>query len=301
MKHKFVEVCELFFNNNYKPQSKLTLEETFYDKIIPYFSNYYVEDITIELIEKWKLVINSKNYSNNYKRRLYYSFVSFYDYLVKKCIVASNLVREVGNFNLDNIKIRHNVYTYKDFKRFIRYIDNYVYKVFFEFMYFTGCRPGEVMALKFSDINKNIVSINKTISEHSVNGVRVINSPKTISSNREILIDRKLENKIKKLMRYYGVIDSDIFVFGGNKPLAPTTINRYKKKACIKAGLKPIKLHEFRHSHATLLYNIGLDTKLIQKRLGHSDISTTMNTYVHIGNKQQKRVLRTLNLFRLIF
>ena len=81
----------------------------------------------------------------------------------------------------------------KEFKKFIKCVDNNVYKQFFYLMYFTGTRPGEAMALKFSDLYFNEISINKEISEHCINGSGVIDSTKSISSYRTVFIDKKAE------------------------------------------------------------------------------------------------------------
>ena len=188
----------------------------------------------------------------------------------------------------------------KEFKKFIKCVDNNVYKQFFYLMYFTGTRPGEAIALKFSDLYFNEISINKEISEHCINGSRIIDTPKSMSSVREITIDKKLKKSILKLKKLYINCDKNYFIFGGIKPLAPTTINRYKLKACKKAKLNPIKLHEFRHSHASLLYTNNIDLQTIKERLGHSSINTTSNIYVHLTKKHEKRVLRALNLMRII-
>lgn len=105
-----------------------------------------------------------------------------------------------------------------------------------------------------------------------------------------------------KLKKYYNnlyhQLDYDYFIFGGIKPLAPTTINRYKLKACQKANLRPITLHQFRHSHATLLLHNGIIINEISRRLGHSNPSTTLNIYTHTDLSQEKRVLSTLNSLR---
>lgn len=170
-------------------------------------------------------------------------------------------------------------------------------------MFFVGTRPGEAMALRFSDLGNYCVSINKTISEHSFNGSRIIDDPKSLSSYRTLSIDKKLYNNLLKLKKYYiekyGIEDYDYYIFGGLKPLAPTTINRYKKNACFKANIRPIKLHEFRHSHATLLHSCNIPLQSIKERLGHSDIRVTMDVYVHLTDKNKKRITRILNLLRL--
>ena len=129
--------------------------------------------------------------------------------------------------------------------------------------------------------NKYYIDINKTIDEH---GTREIGTPKSINSYRKIKIDKKLYNHLIK----YNSENYDYFIFGGLKSLAPTTINRYKEKACIKANLRKIKLHEFRHSHASLLINNNILIHEILKRLGHSDISITLNTYTHAEKNKKK-------------
>lgn len=154
------------------------------------------------------------------------------------------------------------------------------------------------MALKFSDLNNRILYMNKTINEH---GKREINSPKTLSSIRKIEIDRKLNKDLLKLKEKYSNYNQDYFIFGGSKPLAPTTINRYKIKACKKSNLIPIKLHEFRHSHATMLVEKKLMIKEVSRRLGHSNTNITLNTYTHTNKMQEKKVIKTLNFLRLFF
>ena len=75
---------------------------------------------------------------------------------------------------------------------------------------------------------------------------------------------------------------NDYFIFGGPKPLAPTTIDRYKKNACNKARIRPITQHEFRHSYATRMINKGKPINKVSKSMGHSSISMTLDVYVSV-------------------
>lgn len=156
------------------------------------------------------------------------------------------------------------------------------------------------MALKFSDLIGNYIYINHNLT---TKGGRELDTPKNISSYREIVIDDYLVNELCNLKEYYinlyGDECFDYYIFGGIKPLAPTTINRVKLKACSKANIRTITLHQFRHSHATLLVNEGIPINDVSKRLGHSKISTTLDIYVHCNLEQEKRVLSTLNSLRL--
>lgn len=293
----------IYIEYKQKEQSKKTLKERFKNRILPYWSDYDIYEITENDYILWQKEIEIHNYCNNYKNGLHYLMTSFLDYCMIFHNLKINVAKRVGPFKLKNEKTKHDFYSLKEFKIFIKNLDNEVYKQFFNLMFYTGTRPGEAMALRFSDLSYNSISINKTISEHYINGSRYTADPKSLSSFRDIHIDKKLYKSLLKLKKYYdnkyNALNFDYYVFGGIKPLAPTTINRHKKKACEKANLRPIKLHEYRHSHASLLYDRNIPIQLIKERLGHSNINTTMGVYVHLTKRQEKRVVRTLNFLRL--
>lgn len=291
----------IYIENRQKIQSIKDLKEKFQNKILPYFKDYNIHEIKEIDYMRWQNIIEKQNYSNNYKENLHYIFSGFINYCMLYHNLKSNFVKKVGMFKLKNEKSKFDFYTLKEFKKFIKQVDNNVYKQFFNLMYFTGTRPGEAMALKFSDLSKYQISINKSISEHSINGKRTIDTPKNISSVREITIDKKLYKDLINLKNIYKNTKKDYFIFGGSKPLAPTSINRVKKKASEKANLRQITIHQFRHSHATLLYKHNIPLKAIKDRLGHSNINTTTSIYVHLDNKQKKKVQRKLSLIRLFF
>lgn len=284
----------------YKPQTKRSLIERFDSKINPYFKDFNIYKIKEVDYLNWQIKIEKNNYSNNYKKNLHYLMTGFFEYLIKYFNVKKNIPKIVGNFKLENEQKIYNTYNIKQFKKFIKCFDNEVYKQFFNLMFFTGTRPGEAMALRFSDLKNNIIYIKRDIDEH---GNRTESSVKTKSSIRKIAIDKKLKHDILNLkkiyLKKYKYYNEDFYIFGGIKPLAPTTINRYKIKACNKANLKPIKLHEFRHSHATLLIEKGMMINEVSRRLGHSNTSITLNIYSHARKEHEKKVIKTLNFLRL--
>lgn len=187
-------------------------------------------------------------------------------------------------------------YTKKEFEQFITGFDNVVYKSFFILMFYTGCRPSEAMALKFSDVKGNYLSINKSIERR---GNRDICTTKNIYSVRDVVLCKKVMKCILELKKYYtvkyGQYFNDYFIFGGVKPLSGTSIDRYKLKACEKANIRPITQHQFRHSYATYLISNGIPINAVSKLLGHSSVDTTARVYVHQDLTQEKRVLNTLN------
>lgn len=290
-----------YIENRLKLQSKESIKYKFKDIILPYFKNYNIYEIKENDYIEFQNIINKKNYSYNYKKNIHFTISGFLNYCIKFLNLEENIAKKVGCFKkLNERKKEQNFYNNKEFKKFIKNINEKVYKQFFILMFLTGTRPGEAMALKFSDLKKYYIDINKTISEH---GKREINSPKSLTSYRKISIDKKLYKELINLKneydKKYNYKNYDYFIFGGIKPLSPTSINRRKEKACKLANIKKIKLHEFRHSHATLLLNKKIIINEISKRLGHSDVSITLNTYTHTSKLQEKRVIKTLSLIRL--
>lgn len=269
--------------------------------ILPYFKDMYLENITSKIILEWEEHILTFNFSNNQNKNLYYILSGFFEYCSIFLGFNKRIISNVGCFKKKYEEKKVDYYTLDDFYQFISGFsdEDYVFKQFFTFLFFTGVRPGEAMALKFKDIKSGYVNINKTISSH---GKREITTPKTYSSNRQVKIDKKLERDLLKLRKVYenkGILfNSDLFLFGATKPLSPNTINRRKFKACIRANIRPITLHQFRHSHATLLVDVGIPITEISRRLGHSKASTTLDVYSHADLTQEKRVFDTLNSLR---
>lgn len=286
----------IFATMQQKKQSIETINYNFNSKIIPFFKDNDIYNLTKDDFLNWYNYILSCNFSNNYNRNLYFEFTNFLDYCVNNLNLEKNYLREIGCFKKKLEKSKSDFYTLKEFKLFIKNFDNIVYKTYFKFLFYVGTRPSEAMALKFNDLRGNLVSINKSIQRK---GKRLLDTPKNASSDRCVKIDMFLLLDLNKLRKYYkknfNNFSEDYFIFGGIKPLAPTTIDRYKLNACKKANIRPITQHQFRHSHATLLLNNKIIINEISRRLGHSKVSTTLDIYTHTDFTQEKRVIRTLN------
>lgn len=286
-----------------KPQSVFKIMNRINNQILPYFKNKDIHKIkTIDYLN-WQMQINSMNFKYSYKKTLHYCFISFLNYCVKFQDLKENVGIKVGNFRNDEIETCGKVWTIDDFNKFIKVVDDNIYNTLFKFLYFTGVRQGEALALTFEDINNEVVNINKTITKEFYNGNRIVTTPKTKKSIRKISIDNKLKNEILDLQKYYSTAYKDFnnkfYVFGGKKPLSPTTLTRRKNHYCKIAKVPQIKIHEFRHSHACLLFQNNIPIEDISKRLGHSTITLTMDVYLKYIPRDEKRVLSTLNSLRL--
>lgn len=271
--------------------------------ILPYFKNKNIYDFKKTDYINWQIEIEKKGFKYSYKSTLHTCFVTFLNYCILFYDLSENIASKVGNFKNDSIENNTGqIWTIEEFNRFISVIDNLIYKTLFEFIFYTGMRKGEALALTWEDIDffSNKVNINKTATRFfDNNGNRIMNNPKTQNSIRTIYIDDVLIHKLKLLKelyqnKYYNFNDS-YFVFGGKKILAFTTVDRKKDYYCKLANVKKIKIHELRHSHACLLFMNDVPIDEISYRLGHSKISMTTDIYLKYLPKNEKRVVQTLD------
>ncbi len=290
------EEFKIYASKRHKKESFGNITRDFNCKILPYFEGRKIESLTKNDILRWKDDLLSFDYSKKYLSKLYYVFCIFFDYCCLYYDIEDNIVRDVGNFKIQPKKVKSDFYTRQEFERFITGFDNIVYKSFFILMFYTGCRPSEAMALKFSDVRGKYLSINKSIERR---GERNICTTKNVYSVRDVILCNRVLSCISDLKKYYiikyGQFFEDYFIFGGIKPLSGTSIDRYKKKACERAKIRCITQHQFRHSYATYLISNGIPINTVSRLLGHSSVDTTARIYVHQDLSQEKRVLNTLN------
>lgn len=170
--------------------------------------------------------------------------------------------------------------------------DQFKYKVAIILTVFTGVRLGELMGLEWSDINfrDGIVSINRSSQYLAEKGV-FTKTPKTESSIRDIAIPEFVVSLLEEYKYWYdnqkelyGELwyDSNrLFVQADGKPMHPSTISKWFEKFVAQIGLPVINFHGLRHTNATLLIAQNIDVSVVAARLGHAQITTTLNFYVH--------------------
>lgn len=164
----------------------------------------------------------------------------------------------------------------------------------------TGLRIGEICALKWSDINvaDGTITVQRTIERiYMVEGEKkhtqlVINTPKTVNSCREIPISKELLAMVKPMKK---VVNADFYVLTNeDKPTEPRTYRNYYNRLMEKLDIPKLKYHGLRHSFATRCIEAGCDYKTVSVLLGHSNISTTLNLYVHPNMEQKKRCINKM-------
>lgn len=208
-------------------------------------------------------------------------------YTKKQGYISSELYDKLEEYmypisNHEDVEEKDNFFTAEEYDKFISTFEkDDPYRFLFEFLYVSGVRIGEALALKWKDINleNNTVKINK-----SINLLKQVTKPKNSYSIRTISISTKCSEDMRHF-RYdieYGNEDEPVFF--SFKQSKRVTIKRILDKHCEIANVKKITIHGFRHSCASRLFNAGVNISLISKHLGHSNVSTTLNTYAHWFN-----------------
>lgn len=301
---RFGELYREYYNYQsfrVKESTLITNDNKIQLHIIPYFNNKKITDISVRDVQKWQEHMLEKEYSLGYLQNIHTRFSAVMQYAVKQGYLKSNVVHQAGTFVCRSINKKEMEYfTYEEWLNFESVLDNDVYKLLFEFLYYTGARIGELLSLNFNDFDNEFTKfvINKTITSKTKDVGVKITSTKTAESNRTVYLPDILTEKInkyyQKCLTLEGFSKSD-FVFGIVKPLSTTTIERKKNKACEKAGVKKIRIHDFRHSHASFLINNGVPPLAISKRLGHKSLATTLNVYVHMFESQNQVAVNKIN------
>lgn len=260
--------------------------------ILPYFADKPVDSITAVDIRKWQVELKnatghtgnklSPGYMQNIVMELSCMFnyaVRFYGLTVNPCHVAGNTVGKKQK--------SMNFWTKDEFDQFIATFDKKdPYYTIFLILYYCGLRIGELQALTIADINTEagFITINKTY--RMINGKGNVTPPKTPKANRTITIPPFLSDRIKDYISMIYKPEPDCMPFVRGK----TTFARVLDDHAAKAGIKRIRVHDLRHSHASLLIELGFSALLVSERLGHESVSTTLNIYSHLFPSKQSEV-----------
>lgn len=280
-----------------KPKSFSTYKSIFKLYILPFFSSYRLSKITNREYLEFKEKILKKGFSYKYNSSIHICMVSILNYAIDFYGLEKNIASKVGNFSKKDYIPKTDFWTFEEFLKFISVVNEIEYHTLFTVLYYTGVRIGECLALTWNDFRNDYLDINKTFTRSEESNY-VLGPPKTFSSRRKISLDNYTIKKLNELKKHYQSFvnfNDNWYIFGGIKPLARTTITTNKNIYCKKANVKEITLHNFRHSHASLLISQRVPLTVIQKRLGHKDLSTTLNKYSHMIPEDEDKAINAVN------
>ena len=182
-------------------------------------------------------------------------------------------------------KTEMKIWTPEEFNRFAEAVENPVLRAYFIFMFWTGCRRGEGIAITKDCFTGNRCHIYRSMRYENLGFMPL----KTESSERTITIDRNTMEILKPW-----IDQADPFVFGGVHPISATTIYYAFKQGIKDSGVSPIRLHDLRHSHASYLLNNGANILAVSKRLGHATITQTLETYAHLMQDTEEKMVEII-------
>lgn len=295
----FVQLYEKDIKPKLKLNTWLTKESIIQKKILPYFKDRKLSEITAKDIMDWQNEIRSltdskgKPYSTTYLKTVHNQFSCIFNHAIKYYGLQINPAARAGNMGSEEKK-EMLFWTKAEYLKFIdAMMDKPLSYYAFEMLYWCGIREGELLALTSSDFDfaGSSVSINK--SYQRLEGQDIITTPKTKKSNRVIKMPQFLREEMQEYIKmFYSTGKSDrIF------PVSKHYLKHEMERGCKETGVKRIRIHDIRHSHVSLLIDMGFTALAIADRVGHESIDITYR-YAHLFPTRQTEMAEKLNYER---
>ena len=296
----FAQLYEKDMKPKLKLNTWLTKESIIQKKILPYFGKRKLSEITAKDVMDWQNVIRGltdakgKPYSPTYLKTVHNQLSALFNHAVRYYGLQVNPAAKAGNMGVE--ERREMLFWTKE--EYLKFADAMMDKPLsyyaFEMLYWCGIREGELLALTPGDFDfeKQTVSISK--SYQRIKGQDVITDPKTAKSNRVIqmpaFLCEEMEDYIKSL---YAAKQTDrIF------PVTKSYLHREMDRGAKEAGVKRIRIHDLRHSHISLLIDMGFTALAIADRVGHESIDITYR-YAHLFPTRQTEMADKLDFERM--
>jgi len=289
----FAQLYEIYMDdisNRLKHSTLQSKIHIFKNHLLPYFGNRKIFDITPNDIRTWQNSYLDKGYAPTYLSTIHNHLSSILHFAVRfhnlpsnPCIMAGNM----GSTSADEMQY----WTYEEFQKFIAvFSDKPKAKLAFNILYWTGMREGELLALTYNDLDYTAKEININKTYYRYKQQDYVTSPKTPKSVRRVPIPDFLCSDIQA---YISETNPDALsdrVFCNTRDFLSYELRR----GCRQAGVKQIRIHDFRHSHVSLLINMGFTPVIIAQRVGHTNASTTLDVYSHMFPHQQDDLVAAL-------
>lgn len=285
--------------NRLAPATLYRKKHIYRDKLLPFLGHYQITEIDEKVVRRWQNKIlkqtkkDGSEYSQTYIKAINNEFSAIMNYAVKFYGLSHNPVRRAGSIgrkHADGIQF----WTLDEFNQAMIHFESdeeIEFRTMYFLLFYSGMRLGEMKALTINDFDfeNNFVSIRKNYSR--VNGKVYINEPKTPRPKRDITLPKEITGMVLGYIDTLYKISDNTLIF----PASKSSVSRRLKTAARNTGVKEIRTHDLRHSHASLLIEMGVNPLVIQERLGHEDIETTLNTYSHLYPNKQEKLANKLN------
>ena len=265
-------------------------------KILPYFKDRPINAIEPKDIIAWQNEImnlkkpNGGPYSTTYLKSIHSQLSAIFNHAVRYYRLQKNPAEIVGNMGKDSHK-EMLFWTKDEYLKFAKVVmDKPTSYYAFEVLYWCGIRLGELLALTASDFNfeRQTLTINKSLQ--NIKGNIIITPPKTPKSNRTIKIPQFLVDEMQDYIKSLYGLEPDDRIF----PISKAYLHHEMNRSAKAAGVKRIRIHDLRHSHVSLLIEMGFSAVAIAERVGHESIDITYR-YAHLFPTKQTEMANRLN------
>lgn len=292
----FVKLYERDMKPKLKLNTWLSKEHIIKTKILPYFKNRILSEITALDVMEWQNEIRTlttstgKPYSQDYLENIHAQLSCIFNHATKYYGLQINPAAKAGGMGGEERK-EMQFWTKEEYMKFAEaMMDKPVLYYAFELLYWCGIREGELLALTPADFdfNRKTLRINK--SYQRLRGKDVITTPKTKKSNRVIQMPDFLCDEIKDYLNLLYEPSEDERIF----QITKYQLKRGMEYGCKTSGVKEIRIHDLRHSHVSLLIDLGYSAVAIGQRVGHESVEITYR-YAHLFPTVQKDMAEKLN------
>ena len=282
-----------------KKNTLLTKSHIIENKILPYFKDRKMSEIKATDIIAWQNKIMSEtdlsgeSYSPTYLKTIHNQISAIFNHACNFYNLSENPARKAGNMGKEKTK-EMLIWTTEEYLKFADEMMNKPQAFYaFEILYWCGLRVGELLALTPSDFDFENATLRVNKSYQRLEREDVVTDPKTLCSNRTITMPDFLNDEVKEYIgMLYGIGENDrIFDF------TKSFLHHEMERGAEAAGVKKLTLHQLRHSHVSLLINMGFTAVAIAKRVGHESIDITYR-YAHMFPSEQAAMADKLNIER---
>lgn len=260
----------------------------FTTRILPYFKDKRINAITPADIRSWQNEQISKGYSLAYLDRINNMMVTIMNYAVNYYNLPSNPCNKAGKMGKRTRSL--SFWTLEQYQLFLQQVTDITARTALQVLFYSGMRFGELLALTLGDLDfkTNTIHINKTLL-HKTSG-DIINSPKTENGVRDVVMPESIMQELREYTKkLYGIRPKDrIFTF------TKSLIRGNMQRGSAAVGIPFIRIHDLRHSHVSLLINMGCTPFLVAERIGDT-VQLVMNVYGHLYPNKHQEVAENLN------